>query len=524
MKEFNEKIHPENDQETVTASVSKTTDEIKSAKEGTEYNDPDQNRQESVGEDTQAIKKLEERTFEQKEEAEQNSEAREENVQKDSIHLNGQKKEAEENLDLTTMEETEAPRYSSSYAPPYYVPNFSVHHVSTSEIKSPSPKKSGGKTALHILLVAVALLLAATIGCVAGAWSAGFFYKNVHGTSAEIGDKPLTIQKNNGEVLIEENSENKMAKTYAEVVEMVASSVVEITVVESTGGISASVDAGSGVLIDQNESNGYLVTNYHVASASSQSIGVRLNDGSKYEATYLAGDEASDLAILSIAKKGNESFTVANFGSSEKLAIGDRVVAIGNPLGTLGGTVTQGIISGKNIDLLVNGFVMTLLQTDAAVNPGNSGGGLFNMAGELIGIVNAKVSAEGIEGLAFAIPGDYTCRVVEEAIEKGYVTGRPTLGIGVVYGTVGSNLSTKTGIAVQTSTTETFKEGDLITEINGVVMSTEADYCKVMKDLALGDTVNVKFSRLVIDGYSYWGAVYSWSDMEATVTVTEYCP
>ena len=250
-----------------------------------------------------------------------------------------------------------------------------------------------------------------------------------------------------------------------------------------------------------------------------------MNDGNEYEATYVAGDEASDLAILSITKKGDEVLTTAGFGSSEKLSVGDQVVAIGNPLGTLGGTVTQGIISGKNIDLLVNGFVMTLLQTDAAVNPGNSGGGLFNMAGELIGIVNAKVSAEGIEGLAFAIPGDYTCTVVKEAIENGYVTGRPTLGVGVIYGTVGSDLSSKTGIAVQSTTSETFKEGDLITEINGVTMSTEADYCEVMKGLSLGDEVQVKFSRLVVKGYSYWGIpVYDWSDMEATVTVTEYRP
>ena len=154
-----------------------------------------------------------------------------------------------------------------------------------------------------------------------------------------------------------------------------------------------------------------------------------LTDGTEFNAKLVGTDELTDVAVIKITSQ--KALSTAKFGQSNMLAVGEDVVAIGNPLGKLGGTTTNGIISAVERDIVVNGNAMKLLQTNAAVNPGNSGGGLFNMAGELIGIVNAKYSDDNVEGLAFAIPSDTVKNVATQLLENGYVKGRPTLGITV---------------------------------------------------------------------------------------------
>jgi len=180
--------------------------------------------------------------------------------------------------------------------------------------------------------------------------------------------------------------------------------------------------AGSGVIYS---SDGYIITNHHVIEGAT-TVNVTLHNGEKYEAEIIASDNISDLAVIKINATGLQSVVI---GNSDNLAVGQKCVAIGNPLGTLGGTVTTGIISALSREVTVENIPMTLLQTDAAISPGNSGGGLFNTSGELIGIVNAKSSGDSTEGIGFAIPSNNVKTIIQELIEKGYVTGRPQLGI-----------------------------------------------------------------------------------------------
>ncbi|MDR1321309.1 MAG: trypsin-like peptidase domain-containing protein [Gracilibacteraceae bacterium] len=180
--------------------------------------------------------------------------------------------------------------------------------------------------------------------------------------------------------------------------------------------------AGSGVIIS---ADGYIATNNHVA-ANANKITVRLSDGQTYEARLISSDQNTDIAVLKIEATG---LTPAVFGDSSQLRVGDLAVVIGNPLGQLGGTVTSGIISALDRSLTLENQSMRLLQTDAAVNPGNSGGGLFNARGELVGIVVAKSAGSGIEGLGFAIPVNEAKPVIESLMTYGYVKGRVYLGV-----------------------------------------------------------------------------------------------
>ena len=170
--------------------------------------------------------------------------------------------------------------------------------------------------------------------------------------------------------------------------------------------------------------DGYILTNYHVIKGAQQ-ITVTANDGSTYAATLVGTDEDNDIAVLKVDAK---DLTPAILGDSDTLKVGDAVLAIGNPLGTLSGTVTDGIVSALERQVTIDGNNMTLLQTSAAVNPGNSGGGLFNASGELIGIVNAKSTSDSsgnaVDNIGFAIPINSVKTIIEDLISHGYVTGQ----------------------------------------------------------------------------------------------------
>lgn len=221
------------------------------------------------------------------------------------------------------------------------------------------------------------------------------------------------------------NSTNK-ALSINEIANIASTSVVEIkTETVSTSSFfreAISSGAGSGVILTQ---DGYIVTNHHVIEGANR-ISVTTKDGVVYEATLIGSDNASDLAVLKV--EAND-LKPATLGYSSELEVGDTAVAIGNPLGELGGTVTSGIISALDREITIDDQTMHLLQTNAAINPGNSGGGLFNDQGHLIGVVNAKSSGSDIEGLGFAIPIDKAKPIIESIMEHGYVKGRPSLGI-----------------------------------------------------------------------------------------------
>lgn len=251
--------------------------------------------------------------------------------------------------------------------------------------------------------------------------------------------------------------------------------------------------AGSGVILTE---DGYIVTNHHVIDGAS-TIKVRLNNGQTYTAELTGTDAKTDLAVLKINTVG---LSPAKLADSSKVRVGNFVIAIGNPLGELGGTVTEGIISALDRNVTIDEQPMTLLQTSAAVSPGNSGGGLFDLNGELVGVVNAKSSGDDVEGLAFAIPANTVKEVTQELIAHGYVTGRPQLGISVAQVTRllqgWQAYFDKPGLYVtQSSADNGLKAGDRMVQIDGTPISTAADISAVLDQHSVGDTVKVTVSR-----------------------------
>lgn len=281
-------------------------------------------------------------------------------------------------------------------------------------------KKRGIGTGLIVAIVSVCVVVSMLAPYVMGislklaadgiTWLGNTLYNyyqtQTGGGDDSFDDDEINVIKNDGsiDVNVEVGSTgNKANMTVSEVVKLVADSVVEITtshvVTDRFYHQYVTSGAGSGVIISE---NGYIITNNHVIEGATD-ITVRLTDGRTFSARFIGGDAKTDVAVIKIQTTG---LTFAKMGSSKNLVVGQDVIAIGNPLGSLGGTVTDGIISALDRTVTVDGTQMTLMQTNAAINPGNSGGGLFDMAGQLIGIVNAKQSDTGIEGLGFAIPID----------------------------------------------------------------------------------------------------------------------
>ena len=293
--------------------------------------------------------------------------------------------------------------------------------------------------------------------------------------------------------------------SYYNVANLVKDTVVEITTeyVISNRFQYITSGAGSGVIITQ---DGYILTNNHVIvddnNEIADTITVRLTSGKEYVAKVIGTDSDSDIAVIKI-DAGEELLPCAVTGNSDKLAVGEEVIAVGNPLGELGGTVTNGIISALDREVNVDGTLMNLLQTNAAINPGNSGGGLFNMAGELIGIVNAKSSGTGIEGLGFAIPINDAVNISEQLMTQGYVSGKPWLGITFYQA---SNISQalyynlpSLGIYVvemEPGLNDTvFQIRDRIIAMDGKEISTISDIATLVKTYNVGDTVTFSVYR-----------------------------
>lgn len=316
--------------------------------------------------------------------------------------------------------------------------------------------------------------------------------------NGDIGIDKADSQKSEGDRV---TSAGQAYGTVTEVYHEVADSVVEITtetVQTSMWGQYVSSGAGSGVIIEE---KGFIVTNYHVIEGAN-SVTVRLTDGSEYSASLVGYDDTGDLAVIKINASDKE-LTVAELGCSADLEVGEDVIALGNPLGSLGGTLTTGIISAKERNITVNGEQMVLLQTNAAINPGNSGGGLFNMAGQLIGIVNAKVSEEGIEGLGFAIPIDIAYKSIVDLIEYGYVRGVVDSGL-TVLDVTNQNLPsaykkygiTTTGvIIIESKYSEELKYGDKIVAIGDASISSSSELDIAFKYYSVGDEVTVSVAR-----------------------------
>lgn len=219
-----------------------------------------------------------------------------------------------------------------------------------------------------------------------------------------------------------DNTPDAQGLPLQEIYEMNIPSVVSIT-----GTLARGTTTGTGVVLSE---NGYIVTNNHVVEGAGE-ISIRLTDERIFSARMVGSDSVSDLAVLHIDA---EDLTPAKFGDSDSLRVGDSVVAIGDPLGSeFRGTMTDGIISAINRDVTVNGRTLNLIQTNAALNSGNSGGPLINCYGQVVGINTMKIGTftdnAGVEGLGFAIPSAAVKDIVAQLIAQGYVSGRPMLGV-----------------------------------------------------------------------------------------------
>jgi len=291
--------------------------------------------------------------------------------------------------------------------------------------------------------------------------------------------------------------DNMTGLSLPDIAEIAKDSVVEIT----TETVSKSQrmrqfvvqGAGSGVVIT---SDGYIVTNNHVIDDATN-INVRLTSGDSFQATLVGKDSQTDLAVIKIEAT---NLTPAVFGNSSELKVGDLAVVIGNPLGELGGTVTDGTVSALDREITIDGETMTLLQTNAAINPGNSGGGMFNANAELVGIVNAKTSGLDIEGLGFVIPIGSAKSVISSLIENGYVSGRPGLGVELVEITDVSTAMyyrvSQLGVYVtQSQGDSNLMPGDLILKINEQSVGSSADIKSILSQYGIGDQITVQVKR-----------------------------
>ena len=388
---------------------------------------------------------------------------------------------------------------SGSVVPPTEVP--------PQQPAAPEPPKkkkhhvNGGKVARS----AVALVLAAVMG-----FAGGYVGSQMNGSKVVIQQvAPSSSSSSSGsDSSITSASASGSSLTTEQVADLVSPSVVVITteqVVYSQwswyGQSQVESGAGSGVIIS---SDGYILTCDHVVSGASN-ITVTIGD-KDYTATVVGEDSTSDIAVIKVDADG---LTPAIVGDSDKLAVGDNVLAVGNPLGELGGTVTSGIVSALNRSVSIQSSssvnTMSLIQMDASVSPGNSGGGLFNMNGELIGIVNAKSSSSDAEGLGFAIPINDAIKVAQDLLENGYVTGRPYMGItylavndaqtaaqlGVnAYGiyvvdVVSGGPADKAGL----------KAGDRIVSIDNTEVAQKTDLGTLMQEHSAGDTLSITVAR-----------------------------
>lgn len=369
------------------------------------------------------------------------------------------------------------------------------HSANAKPPKAKKPKKQRKPISRGGIAIALAVTMVFSCGLGFG----GGYLANKVNTSTS-GSLNITKTSNSGTTTTA--SSTSKANSTSEIVKKTADSVVEISTESVVTGSFAQQyvqqGAGSGVIISQ---DGYILTNNHVINGAN-SVKVRLRDSTEYDATIVGSDSDNDIALLKVSATG---LSPATFGDSNSLAVGDYVVAIGNPLGELGGTVTDGIISALARKVTIEDTQMTLLQTNAQVNPGNSGGGLFNANGELVGIVNAKQSATEVEGIAFAIPINNVLDILSDLKEYGYVTGKVDLGIDFTDITSDETAFyygvNQTGCYVLSVDSGSNAEkagvtrGDLVTKVNDTDVSSSSDITTALEKAEVGDTVTFTVSR-----------------------------
>ena len=349
------------------------------------------------------------------------------------------------------------------------------------------------KNRMGLKITALALVCALLGGAVGGGavWAlGGGLSKNE--TSINVSNRPAT------QVSIQQ-VDGKTAMSDAEVYAANVGSVVSINTTGTSGTNFfgqpvQTASAGSGFVLTK---DGYIVTNYHVVK-DADTVKVTMYNGDEYDAKYVGGDEDYDIAVIKVEATELQPVTL---GDSEKLNVGDHVLAVGNPLGELTFSMSGGMVSSVNRAINVSGTPFNMIQTDASINPGNSGGPMFNQYGEVVGIVSAKYSSTGnesVEGLGFAIPINDVIAMIQDIMTNGYITNKPYLGItggsmteqmaaqyrfditsGVfVYSVEEGSAADKAGL----------KMGDVITKVDDHDIKTMEDLTAVKKQYSAGDT------------------------------------
>ena len=401
---------------------------------------------------------------------------------------------------------------SNNYNNPYETPSQEIPVCTP-----PTPKKHEKKNRMGLRVCALALVFA----LLGGALGAGgvIWYENSRGQTGMVSKNETAMLQGIREksvlntVTVDSGKEMTAAEVYAANVNSTVGITTSITT-NYWGFQTTSAAAGSGFILTE---DGYILTNYHVVE-NSNSITVAMYNGDTYDATLIGYDESNDVAVLKVDAEGLSPVVL---GDSDNLNVGDSVVAIGNPLGELTFSLTAGLVSAKDREVtLSNSLTMDLIQTDCAINSGNSGGALFNLYGEVIGITNAKYSSSSssstasIDNIGFAIPINHVLSIVKSIIEKGYIS-KPYVGISV------SDVNQQTqlygipaGAAVQSVSDDSpaakagLQAGDVITSVNGTEITGSSDLVNLVSASAIGDTLTMAVYR-------------QGSTIELTVTVGE---
>lgn len=365
---------------------------------------------------------------------------------------------------------------------PYYPPSTS---------KENRKKRERRFTSLILILCIIISLSSGYIG--------GLISNNSSSNSQETAFTPAVFYQPVEHVF---DSSKGSSSNLKDVIAAIQDSVVEIVTEEPTNSPFfeqlIETGAGSGVIISK---DGYIVTCAHVIHEAS-SLQITLTDGTSYKAEVIGlPDDIHDIALLKIDAN---DLTPAIIGNSDLLVVGEDAIVIGNPLGSFGGTVTNGIISALEREVVVEGISMVLLQTNAAVNPGNSGGGIFNGRGELIGLINAKSMGNNVEGIGFAIPINLVMPIVEQLLSKGFVS-TPAIGINAMY--IGTRAAAdeygveRFGVYVDSLTPGKGAEAagllphDFILSIDGTPIDNLNDISIALRDRMVGESIEIQVLR-----------------------------
>ena len=399
------------------------------------------------------------------------------------------------------------PENESTEPPKYYKPPERPVKVSVSAKK----KKKDGFFAKALCLCLVCALLGGLIGgaAVSGAMNRRLSALEEDLRALETGEEAAALPAAASEAAspaspVSSGSDLTLAQIYSRACEQVVGITTEVTYQNFFGLTSSAAVSGSGFILS---ADGYILTNYHVieyAHKGGYAVTVMLHDGTRYEASIVGTEESNDIAVLKIEATG---LTPVTLGDSDAIVVGDEVHAVGNPLGELEFSMTNGHVSALDrvITTEANGDEINMFQIDAAVNSGNSGGPVYNNRGEVIGIVTAKYSSTGVEGLGFAIPINDASRIARDLITKGYVTGKAYMGIVLEtseqyqwyaqYKGLPAGACVKEVEAGSCAEKAGLRPDDIITRVGDEAVDSAASLRQALKKFSAGDETELEVYR-----------------------------